>query len=405
MNMSARISLVAAASIALFASSFVSCSGRENPGPTGGGSGTAGNTSAGGGSGTAGNTSAGGGTSAQGGGTSAQGGGSSAQGGGSSAQGGGSSAQGGGSGATGGGTGSGSSQIFTAKGAGFCSTIVQLRGVVVVAVQSSSTQTNPPTGNARQNFWVVDPASPRDGLYIFKDYTDTVNGTNNTFLRVGDLVNMDGYLASQFPNSGINGGAEAYRYQLTESCNGATPLQIVVVDAGVVVPDVTAPNPFGQNPDGGKPKGFTVADQKFSQPIAGARVHIPGPLTLSNAFPVEMRRHYDVPEGTYYGYELSGTNIPAGVLVRNNLTDGTPSDGGAGCDYRRMAADGGRMVSFPNGVRGVWDTWSQTYCYDAGVTCDFRARDAGSIQGLGANYTFVIYPQNCEDLAGAVVTP
>src|SRR5258706_1462600 len=98
------------------------------------------------------------------------------------------------------------------------------------------------------------------------------------------------------------------------------PMAIVKIDAGATVADLTAANPFGVNPDGGKPKGNAVNDQRFIQPIQGARVHIPGPLALSSAIPTEMIRLNDTPTGTVFGFEISGSNLPAGGLVRNSST-------------------------------------------------------------------------------------
>jgi hypothetical protein len=392
MNMSARIALTSAVAIAL----ATGCSGgRPDPdGGSGGGATGGGNCApfcAGSGGGTGGGSGVGGGT------------------GGGSGVGGGS---GGGSGVGGGSSTFDAGQILKAKQTGFCSVLVQLRGVVVVAVQNTTRQNGMATDPVRQNFWVVEPSNPRQGLYVFKDYADTVGGMVNEPVAVGDVLNLDGFMVSTFNNSGINLGGEAYRYSMQDNCPGTTPLAILRTATGMPLPDLMTPDPFGVNPDGGKPKGITVSDQRFIQNIQGVRVHIPGPLTLSNPRPAEMVRINDNPAtGTVFGFEVSGASIPAGVLVRNSFTFAL-SDGGAGngsgnppCDYRQMVEDGGRTVTFPNGIHGVWDTWSQTPCYNGTTSCQFNARDAGRIPGLEVNYTFTVFPLDCNDLAGAVVTP
>jgi len=320
---------------------------------------------------------------------------------------------GGGSGAGGGsGTGGGgevdAGQVAALKAGMFCGTsAVRIVGAVVVAVQGTTLQGT----NVRQNFWVVEPSSPQNGLYVFKDYTDTVEDINgggpvtSLALQVGDLVNIDGHMTRIFPDSFINNGAEAYRYQMSELCNGM-PMRILLTGTATPPADIMAASPFGLNPDGGKPKGNFVSDQRpgVIQPMAGVRVHIPGPLTLSNPYPPEMVRINN--PATSFGFEVSGANVPAGVLVRTQNTFGTFPDGGPRCDYGRMVADGGRMVAFPQGIRGVWDTFSQTGCTNGTTTCSgIGSRDAGIVPGLGSNYTFAIFPIDCNDLAGAVVTP
>lgn len=393
MNLSARIALVGGVAVLLsLGGTTVACGGRDGGG-SGGGSG--GSSGTGGGNcapfcaGTGGGST--GGSSGTGGST-----------GGSSGTGGST----GGSSGTGGSGGVDAGQIAAAKSAQFCSmTPTRVLGVVVTAVQSTQLETG--TGNVRQNFWVVEASNPSNGLYVFKDYTDTVGMMTNVAVNVGDVLNIDGNMTRIFPDSFINNGAEAYRYQMSELCGATTgPMRIVVTGTATPPADIMVSSPFGLNPDGGKPKGYFVSDQRPGsiQPMAGARVHIPGPLTLSNAAPVEMQRINSTT--TSFGFEVTGTNIPAGVLVRTQNTFGTFPDGGPRCDYGQMVRDGGRMVSFPNGIRGVWDTFSQTGCVNGTTSCTgAMSRDAGVVPGLGSNYTFVVFPMDCNDLAGAVVTP
>ncbi len=324
---------------------------------------------------------------------------------------GGGSGAGGGSGTAGGtgGTAGGSTvdagQAFNAKRRNF-GDLVQLRGVVVTAIDSQFVGGQ---GDGQSSFWVAEPSNPTVGLYIFKNFTDTIDGVTDGGISVGDIVNIDGYLATAFPNL----GAIAYRYELKNKTTGSPPELRVVVTGHVAaaLPDTTVTGPFG-NMGTGRPQGLVPSDQQrmaFDQ----ARVQIPGPLTLSNPAPVELIRSNDTADGTVFGFEVTGAAIPAGVLVRNNrtfrLSDGGSSagDGTPACDYRQMVADGGRMVSFPNGIRGVWTTFSQSPCFNGQPSCTGAGtiRDAGSVPGLNVPYTWVLQPVDCTDLAGAVVTP
>jgi len=109
-----------------------------------------------------------------------------------------------------------------------------------------------------------------------------------------------------------------------------------------------------------------------------------------------------------YGFEVSGSNLPAGLLIRNSQTFGVYPDGGPRCDYGQMVADGGKTVTFPNGIRGVWDTFTQAPCVNGGLSCGSGAgvRDAGTVPGVGSPYVYVLEPMDCaNDFAGAVVTP
>ncbi len=167
------------------------------------------------------------------------------------------------------------------------------------------------------------------------------------------------------------------------------------------------------------PTGFGNANAgatKANAEYGGARVHIPGSLTITNANPPALKQHpEDADSGVYLGFEVTG-----GVLVSNYKTFGVTLDGGSPrCDWRNVVNDGG-TVSFPNGIRGVWDTYSYVGCSADGIaadggfitpdggsssTCYFSYRDAGVVPGTNQDYTYIVYPQDCATDLPGVATP
>lgn len=286
--------------------------------------------------------------------------------------------------------------------------LATLEHVVVTAVDEV---TRGVQGDAISQFWVVDPCFPKEGLWIDKFYADT---PTSYVPQLGDELKLQGLFrrinrtASDISPTSTNTQVKtryAYRptvknnYQLT----GVTgTLAITKTGTVPVPPDLTVSNTFG-NANGGAAK--PNAD------YAGARVHIPGPITLTNPDPLALKQRPDQPEnGTYLGFEVTG-----GVLVSNYKTFGTTFDGGSQrCDWRAVVKDGGG-VSFPNGIRGVWDTYSHVPCADGGFTfadggtsssCTFSYRDAGYVPGTGNDYTYILYPQDCAtDLPGVAGAP
>jgi hypothetical protein len=105
-----------------------------------------------------------------------------------------------------------------------------------------------------------------------------------------------------------------------------------------------------------------------------------------------------------FGFEVTG-----GILVNNFATfDAQFSDGGSllRCDWRQIALDAGvgRTVTFPNGISGVWDTYSHASCRDGGVSCSdgLVNRNAGIVPDTTNDFTYVLYPTDCADLRGQV---
>lgn len=271
-----------------------------------------------------------------------------------------------------------------------------LNGLVVTAIDYPSFV--PDAGFAQTTqFWAASPCFPNEGIYIDRYWNNPNAG--DYFPRVGDVISVDGL----FRHYSASGAATptnivSYRPVLKDSygLEGASG-SITVSKTGEVapLPDNEVPAGFGNS------QGGTV---KANPEFEGARVFIPGPITISNARPLALKsRPYDPENDFYNGFELEG-----GILVSNNRTYSK-------CDYRRIVADGG-TVTFPNGVRGVWDTYTNVQCAelgtnaDGGTTCVKYANGGipGTLEdggvGMVTDYTYVLYPLNCDvDLVGEEV--
>ncbi|QQR46868.1 hypothetical protein JKA73_12700 [Myxococcus xanthus] len=265
-----------------------------------------------------------------------------------------------------------------------------LEGVVVTTVVYVSSKD---TG-VSADFWVADPNNAQDGIFVQKYRTDPPT----TYVPArGDIVTIQGYVQN---NSRFR-DREGYRKVLKNNfdfrgASEATPM--VITKTGTMTP----PNDIAVSID----NGFGNADGGAGRPNLehlGVRVHIQGPLTLTDANPMAMKR-LATPDGgedtMHFGFEVSG-----GVLVNNLTTFGTTTDGGTSrCDYRDMVNDGG-SVTFPDGIRGVWDTFTHAPCMDGGTSTFSCFNDAGVIPGTTNTWTTVLYPEGCDDLQGVVTQP
>lgn len=286
---------------------------------------------------------------------------------------------GGGSGADGGLT---SMTVEQARQATFCTQNIKLTGVVVTALENVFQGSQ---GDYTAQFWVADPNSPGHGVMVDKFFTDEPK----TYApQIGDVLDLEGYLQR---NSKYDDRV-AYRtvFKSQFGCGIGANGKLVITKTGTMAPlnDTTAPAGFGTLADGGT--------LKANRDLAGSRVSIPGPLTLVDAAPVRMKR-LGGNNAVYFGFEVTG-----GILVNNYKTyDRFFNDGGSEirCDYGAMVRDGG-TVTFPNGIKGVWDTFSHAPCYDGSASSSCK-RDAGFVPGTTTDFTYVLYPQNCTtDLVG-----
>ncbi len=297
-----------------------------------------------------------------------------------------------GGGATGGGTGGGGGAVSTtiagAKNLVFPAHI-QLTGVVVTAV-SSNNQSNSATcgGGWYADFWVADSSHPQDGLFVSKFCTDLPLDFQP---QLGDKLDIDGYIGFAKNYNDRDG----YRVVVKEQYDFLPPAQrpgdkLIITKTGSMAP--LADNQV--SPGFGDAQGGAV---KANKEYGSARVHIPGPLSITNASPPAFQRISAKPgDNVYFGFEVSG-----GVLVNNYKTYRSFGDGGVpGCDWRAVVLDGG-TVSFPSGISGVWDTYTHAPCGDGGVSSSCRT-NKGYVPGTpDANFTYVLYPQDCtNDLVG-----
>ncbi|MBL8922899.1 MAG: hypothetical protein JNJ54_28885 [Myxococcaceae bacterium] len=271
--------------------------------------------------------------------------------------------------------------IAAAKCANICGDHLWIRDVVVTGVEESFTGTQ---GDSQAKFWVQDTRDNRQGLWISKSFTDLPRTWQP---RVGDLLNIRGFYKSQFSTWDRFG----YRRQLGNGCSAAVRndggvLEIEVVDGGVTSIPVTAMPGFGNAMNG---------TTRPNADLGSTRVFIPGPVSLTSPTPVPLSRlGVDAGVAGFNGFEITG-----GVLVNNIFTFGNYPDGGPRCDWRAIAADGG-VVTFPNGLTGIWDTYTHAPCI--GVADCGGNRDAGSVPFTTNTFTYVLYPTECAELQGMV---
>jgi hypothetical protein len=335
---------------------------------------------------------AGGGFGVSGGGSGITGGGS---GGGNGVTGGGSATTGGGNGTTGGGsagggTGSmfgwdGGTSVNAVKNGAFCADHVLLENAVVVGVDSFNISNQSGSANFLNRFWVQDVASPEDGLYVefFYDESDI---DPDAGVKVGDVVSVSGYMQSVSKFTDRTG----YRKKLANSfachLDGGLSMEMHITGTATPVANYVDAG-FGNAREGTVQAGFW---------LAGNLVHIPGPVDLIEANPPPFQRISALPnDSLYFGYELDG-----GVLVNNWYTfDASYRDGG--CDWRKVALDGGH-VTFPDGITGIWDTFTHATCVDGGVDSKCFA-NAGQIPGTTKTYTYTLYPLDCSAFGNVTV--
>ncbi len=335
--------------------------------------------------------------------------------GGGGATGGGGAVGGGGGSTTGGGTGGSTgggggvtipTTVAAARGSTF-PTKVTLQNVVVTAIsfaRASAASTNcallAPDGTAGKgvnaSFWVADQNAPDKGVWVEKFRCD---GDIDYFPQIGDVLNVNGIIGfeSSFQQQ------EGYRVMVKSefdfipskpmgyvcalsSTPPCEPFEVHKVGTMAPVSVIDVPTTFGM--------GGAIKAEPTS---AGTRIKIAGPLTVANANPAAFQKlTASATDTTYYGFELSN-----GVLVNSFRTyeGATLEDGGVShCDVRNTINDGG-SVSFPNGIVGVWDTYTHASCTDGGTNLFGCFNNRGSVPGApDANYTYVLYPTDCADL-------
>jgi len=254
-------------------------------------------------------------------------------------------------------------------------TWVRLESVVIQSMQSLEPGDS---GDSGGSFWVVDPANPKQGLWVSKSSQDL---PASYVPKVGDRIDLEGWVHYQDRFQPLT----AWRPRLARG-NGDGTAKLVITRLGTLTPPVDHP----VSPS----TGFGNADGGFGRPnpeYAGSRVHLTGPLALTNPTPRAMQPVADDPE---YPRSL-GFEVEGGILVRDDA-----------CGWSQKAREGGSVV-FPQGIRGVWETYAYAPCQERASADAGCLRASARVPGTegadsGVNlFTYVLHPRNCEtDLAG-----
>ncbi|MDP2271053.1 MAG: hypothetical protein Q8N23_09375 [Archangium sp.] len=310
----------------------------------------------------------------------------------------------GGGSVTGGGTGGGNvtpTTIQAAKASTYPAKVA-LQGVVVTAVsfarRSSSANLCAGTSSAgvTADFWVADPASPENGVWVQKFRCD---GDVDYFPVVGDVLNVSGVIGFESPFE----QRVASRIMVKSEFDFIPSKPQGYVCALSSTPPcepfvVTRTGTMSPLPVVDQPNTFAAAGFRAEQALKGARIKIAGPLTVASITPEALHRvsALGAADTRYYGFELSN-----GVLVNDfRIFDGAQlEDGGVSrCDVRFAVADGG-TVTFPNGITGIWDTYAFAPCLDGGTDIFNCFAGRGTVPpSPDSGYTNILYPTDCADL-------
>lgn len=274
--------------------------------------------------------------------------------------------------------------------------LVRLSGVVVTGFDGDSTD---PTD---LNFWVEDPNAPGFGYFIDTQPADpAVVGAAARRIEVGDVIEVEGFLGHLSDRLSHLGYRPCVR-----GSPGSAPLD----PGGALRITRTGSTPLPPVQQVSLDGGFGNAEGGAAQPnpgYAGTRVHIAGPLEVVDPRPVALTPLNAPDAGVLFGYEVTG-----GILVVDRREDPGASrlrlaDGGAdsSCEWGAVAQDAG--VRFPDGISGVWDTYTHAPCADGGFGFGCVTTGPGFIPGTGGPgadggnpYTYVLYPLGCADVAG-----
>jgi len=299
-------------------------------------------------------------------------------------------------GGTGGGTGGGSGGCQGGPDAGTVTTMignlrssicygtrVKVEGAVVIA-EGGELAAKIDGGTVYSfDFWVADPANPENAIYVSKFKDDLVVDDQGApaagwVAKPGDKVDLEGVFSVYYNDADRRGNRPGISdgYQMVKGNGGAGQLKVTLRGTTTPPADAQAPSGFGNG-------------LKANPEFAGRRVRIPGPLEITSAAPTALNRFKDGGVTGSNGFEVTG-----GVLVNNYYTY-RAYDGGSNvtnCNWMAEAA-GGKTVTFPNGISGVWDTYTHSPAQGA----------VGFVPGTNdAGYTYVLYPVDCAtDLAGS----
>lgn len=273
-------------------------------------------------------------------------------------------------------------------------------------------------GAFEAEFW----ASHRDGgagIYVDKYYNDPPNTYEP---KVGDHVDVTGFLYEWGDNRNPSRGdvhRDGYRRVMTSEFiatgTGSTRLAITLHSRGNTVEPTVVADAFTMGADGGS---YAARPE-----LQGAYVHIPGPLTLTDGMPGYMLRYnykpdsgvyLDVARGqsNYNGYEVTGRVAVNDYFVYSTSNQIAEPKETAGCNYRMAAVDGG-TVTFTDGIKGVWDTYTQeVFVPNASnggcasfADCLLDGFIPGEDGGFQTRFINVVWPRHCADMPATVVMP
>lgn len=278
---------------------------------------------------------------------------------------------------------------------------LRLENVVVVGIDEAYFERTggeaDPT-KPRRNFWVADAANPTMGIWVHYRHTDawedkTLTGEEREIM-IGDVLNIEAKLDQQ-PGYNDRDGRRWMLTNLFQNGNVVRPVKVELVSrSGEAPAPVEVPACFGDSNDGYNRPG---------QGHVGARIHIPGPLEITNATPAAF---LNVNEGsdTVFGFEVTG-----GILVNNYKT--YDLEGEERCDWRKKAIEAaaeGKKVVFPNGISGIWENYTHAPCENADCSRNYWGGIPGTydycteVPEDGNWYTNVLFPQSCEDVVAEI---
>ncbi|RYZ32026.1 MAG: hypothetical protein EOO72_15920, partial [Myxococcaceae bacterium] len=155
------------------------------------------------------------------------------------------------------------------------STKLTLRDVVVTDVDYEKLGTD--GKQWRSFFWVTDPAFPKEGLYITKFYDDVPDTYRP---QPGNKIDIEGFFGTEPNYQPFNGR----RHHLVNDFRNGKKLVITVKsDAGV---DARPP----ANEVTAEALQASLDAPQSSAAYLGTRVHLAGPLTLTNPQPSQLQR-------------------------------------------------------------------------------------------------------------------
>lgn len=283
-----------------------------------------------------------------------------------------------------------------------CGQVVTVLSAVVHTVDFASDSGFAPFADISAEFYVGKNADAGEGPGVFVDkYFSDLQTTYKP--EVGHRVQVKGFLYEKFNRNSGRPNTEnrvGYRLEIGAQHNvdgGPGKLSVTFLSANNSAAEAIVDSSYSA-------QNGTVAARPDR---LGSRVYLPGPVYVANAEPSFMLRYnydqrrdageqvfLDLTRDNYEGFVLDNGVVVADYKIRS-------SDDSCG-DYRERAlplGDGG--FYFPNGIRGVWETFAmQPFTNCAGGAQFYTCAPASYIPdvdgGFLTSHINVIVPQDCE---------